>query len=235
MKKKIIKRTTLIILIVFISISIYLAYDIILFDYFNNKHLEQKKVELVNNYYKNENSFIEFSSFIEEIGNVQNLEFYPPNRIRFSLYSKNHDLNGEVGPWVFEINQDNVELNIDYQFNKGDSIILSYNDTISEIGVWRFFVDTKLSDKRIIPLIEYLNIPAKKLSIIKRGLSNLNCKALTKNNQFIKFRYAGHFGESLDYIIPLRKIEMENEIVKIKDPFHYGITNGYIYCGRTEW
>jgi len=229
------KKGTTIILIILISISGYLIYDLFLFDYLNNMRLEQKKVELVDNYYKNETSFKNFSSLIKEIGNVDNLEFYEPNQISFSIYSKNHDSYNDVEPWFIDIISDNVNLKMDFRFNKDDSINMSFNDTIEKNNAWHFYVDTNLNDKRIIQLLEYIDVTPTKLSLIKKELSNLNCKALTKNNQLIKFRYAGHFGESLDYIIPFSPNNVEFEIVKIKDQFHYGITYDIVYCGITKW
>lgn len=221
--------------IVFISISGYVISDLFLFDYFNNKRLEQKKVELVENYYKNEDSFTKFKSLIEGIGNVSNLQFFEPNQISFSIFSKNYDSNNDIAPLVLEIYNDGDSLTMDYQFNKDYSITLNNTDSVETFSKWQFYIDTDQNDKRIIQLLDYIDVSPEKLITIKNELSNLNCKALTRNNQLIKFRYAGHLGESLDYIIPLNQEEIENTIIKIKDKFHYGITNDFIYCGITKW
>lgn len=218
-------------LIIFISISGYIIYDVLLFDYFNELRLEKRKVKLVENYHKNEDSFKKFNSMIEGIGNINNLAFNEPNKVRFSVFGKIYD-SIDIAPIIIDINKDS--LDIDYEF-KDDAVTLTFSDTILEFDNWKFYIDTDLNDKRITRLLDYINITPRKLNTIKNELKNLNCKALTKNSKLIKFRYAGHFGESLDYIIPLKHEEIENEIIKIKDVFYYGITSDFIFCGVTKW
>ncbi len=214
----------------------WFAYDIHFKFVINEYQGNQIKKQLKKDFVKNSKGFEKIREFQSELGNISDLQFSKTDDyIRFKI--KSDSLPTENYDWT-RISAGETSIN-DLKYigiSEKDSIVTEYENEKFTVGKpWIISYDGKKSNPELKQILSLKNIDLENLNTIKKLLKETNSIGFEKNDSIIKLTYAGHWGESYNYVTPIKNLSRNENWEELSEKwysFHY--VNG-LFCGYTDW
>lgn len=219
-----------------IGIIIWIAYDIHFKHVINNYQGRQIEKQLKKDFVKNSKGFEMISKYQSEFGNIWDLQFSKTDDyIRFEI--KSDSFSTDIYNWnrisAGETTKGDVKF---LGVTKEDSILTKFNNEQFTVGKpWVISFHGKKSNPDLKPILSLGNISLENFNTIEKLLKETNSIAFEKNDSTIMLRYAGHRGESYNYVTAVKNISPKENWNKLSEKwysFHY---KSPLFCGYTDW
>ena len=123
----------------------------------------------------------------------------------------------------------------DITFSDSNTLLVSYLDTSILLHNWVIDFDGNVHNPLVGKLLAYDNTTINQLKQLKPLLQKINCSHFDKDENLIRVRYAGHWGESFDYIIPITNTVNKGSLNNLSDNYYWEHRLSELFCGLTDW
>lgn len=215
---------------------IWFAYDIHFKFIINEYQGNQIEKRLKRDFAKNSKGFEKIRELQSELGNISDLQFSTTDDyIRFEIKSDSLPMDNYDWIRIYAGKTTNTDLKF-IGLNGRDSIITEFDNERFTVGKrWLISFEGRKSNPDLKQILSLKKIDLEHLNTIEELLKETNSIAFEKNDSIIKLLYAGHWGESYNYITPIKNLSKNESWDKLSEKwysFHY--ING-LFCGYTDW
>ncbi|MDP1816747.1 MAG: hypothetical protein Q8K92_20000 [Leadbetterella sp.] len=208
---------------------IWFAYEFHFKYVINEYQKKQIAIDIQTNFWDKRQSFEELRDFSKKLGMLRNLEFEGNGNICFEVYDSLMNGNTTVANFIFA-------------GEDSDIVFLENNEILSFSASGRFtckdwrieFLGDK-SHYTVERLLAYNGNTIDELNQLEQKLEDINCEGFDKDKNAIAIRFAGHFGEGFEYIIPLTDTLNVENWNKLTDDFYWIHFSQPMFCGWTDW
>ncbi len=221
-------------LIILLGLIIWFFYDNFLKFEINNYQAKQIEKRLQKNFKENQDDFQDLMNYSKHFPILENLVFGDNEFISFQVYDSLVDIR--KNDHIFIMTGEKADYHIqDIKFLDGNTISVLFDDQQITHKNWTIDFQGKMTEQIVEKLLFYNNISIDQLENLKQKLDKINCSGFNKNKNSITIRYIGHWGESFNYIIPLRDSIDKDSWNKLDDNYYWEHYVNGLFCGWTDW
>ena len=220
----------LVVVIIWFSYEIHFKYAI---DRYQGSLIEK---QLEKDFVVNTKFFQIINEIKSGIGNISHLQFSKTgDYLEFEIKSDSFtDMNYDQLP-VSAGETSNQDLKF-IKISDDKNIIAKYaNEEIVVEKPWSIEYKGKKTNPDLEQILSLKNLNIKKLEIIEDVLNGTNTIQFEKNDSLIIIRYAGHWGESYNYVTPLKNLNERRNWKKLSEQWYSSHYIDGLFCGYTNW
>jgi hypothetical protein len=230
------KNIKTIIVALLIGVLIWFVYDIHFKYTINEYQGHQIEKQLKKDFAKNSKGFEMVREFQSELGNISDLQFSrTDNYIRFEI--KSDSFPADIYDWIHVSAGETSQTDIKFiGISEKDSIVAEYENEQFKIGKpWVISFEGKKSNPDLKQILSLKNIDLEDLNTIQILLNATNSIGFEKNDSIVKLQYAGHWGESYNYVLPIKNLNQSVGFKKISENWYSLHYQNGLFCGYTDW
>ncbi len=217
-----------------IGAVLWFVYDVHFKFVINSYQAKQIEKQLEENFRNKKDGFNDFFALTQGIGILENVTFGEDEKVNFQFDIGSFD--GGYEERFSIILGDEIYCGIqDIVFSDSNRIFLYLEDTVvSKENCTIFFRGTK-QDPFIEKLLAYSGTSLQQLNVIEQKLKEINCIGFGKNRNLLTIRYRGHWGESYNYVRPLKEGLIPGNSYQLENNFYWEHFEFGLFCGWTDW
>lgn len=212
---------------------VWTAYDWCLINIFNDLKAKRIEKRIPLNFFLHRDTFGDLLDFAKGLGRLEDLAFEGDDQISLTIYDSL--LNDRTQLENVIIIEEASEYDLQsIGFSESGEILVSTKEGITNTDKWVVYFEGKIDDPVLADLLSYSNTNMDQIISLRQRLSRVGCEAADINKELITFRYAGHWPEGYNYVIPLNDT-LNPGWNHLKDNFYWEHYRNELYCGRTFW
>lgn len=209
----------------------WLSYDLYFRQVLNNYERSARQQEMIENFEANKEAFNDFSRDATSLS-IQRFSLFEHDSIELELASEMHDNSGirtvHIGKLPYE------KIDVVYLNDSGHLVQVRGLDTFQDKR-WHFIFHGKLDHSHLNRVFPIRKINREALKALKREMVQLDCHEYSWTPNSVTLRYAGHWGESLEYVFVHESSEIDSAWNKLGGNIYWSHRRNGLFCGRTDW
>lgn len=221
-------------LTVLLGLMLWFAYDFHFKFVINAFQAKQIEKRLQENFHDNRIGFNELLTLSRQLNTLESVEFRENRKIHFQIYDSIQDRNAFENDFISIGNNSSSNVS-DIQFKDNNNILVISDDQAFTSDSWTIDFQGEIGNPLVEKLLSYNNISLEQLKELEEKLGKINCQGFDKTDSLITIRFAGHWGESFNYLFPLTDKSDNKQWNKLADNFYWGHYQNGLFCGWTDW
>jgi hypothetical protein len=120
-------------------------------------------------------------------------------------------------------------------FKDRDTILIQWIDTTLSTSDWYLSFEGDINNPWLNTMLSLNDLRKDWVNDLIINLKDLNCIGVDKNEDEIRIRYRGHYGESFDYVVLLNDKNDSIKLNHLSNEYYWQHREWELFCGWTDW